>query len=281
MLGRETSWRQGCVLTTEAACILGLIDDTNKDKLVIVISHDCDLASEELTFEVIVGSVIGEANKVFRSARNPRKLHLNYIDNSMANVSVELTHSEKIVIQRDKLSEQCKLNTVLVLPDDEKRTLKQWLAARYGRPAFPNTFENHLRKPTVKRKTVEKEIAEILAGETDHLVGLFFDLEDFRHNEPPTGESYPLNIYVVYDTIKSGGEPGRLQAVAIANSLTDLFHRAYGLPEEATEIALGTCKERADVMFSIADLRRMDQWRLEYISLGAGDDIIAADELNY
>lgn len=28
---------------------------------------------------------------------------------------------------------------------DAKRALKQWLAARYGRPAFPNAFEERLR----------------------------------------------------------------------------------------------------------------------------------------
>ena len=35
----------------------------------------------------------------------------------------------------------------------------------------------------------------------------------------------------------------------------------------ATEIALDACEAVADTYMTLADLRRVDQWRLEYMSL--------------
>ncbi len=283
MLGRDTTWRQGCLLTRETALLLGLFDSADTQKAAVIISHDCDLASNEKKFEVIVGLLREPtvADKSFCSARNPRKLHLTYHgpDGSIGRV-IELLQFEKIEVDRELLCKRCEVDGNFILHGDEKRALKQWLAARYGRPAFPNSFENHLRKRYGRKSSVEKEISNILSDNTDHLVGLFFDLGEFRNREVDNGESYPLNIRVVYDAVKSGGVIGRTQAAAIASSLKNLFHSAYGSPEEATEIALEECKEVADVEFSLAHLRRMDQWRLEYISLATGDDMIPADQLN-
>ncbi len=42
MLGRDTLWRQGDVLTDEVARELGLVEPKDSKNRVIVISHDCD-----------------------------------------------------------------------------------------------------------------------------------------------------------------------------------------------------------------------------------------------
>jgi hypothetical protein len=39
------------------------------------------------------------------------------------------------------------------------------------------------------------------------------------------------------------------------------------MPDVATEITLDACEAVADTHLTLADLRRVDQWRLEYISL--------------
>lgn len=46
MLGRDTEWRQGSLLTGEAAIALGLVDDSDLERLCVVISHDCDLGND-------------------------------------------------------------------------------------------------------------------------------------------------------------------------------------------------------------------------------------------
>lgn len=72
---------------------------------------------------------------------------------------------------------------------------------------------------------------------------------------------------MVYDATE-GGAQARQAAEKVASQLRELFEQAYGKPEAATEIALEACEAVADISITLADLRRVDQWRLEYISLG-------------
>jgi hypothetical protein len=155
------------------------------------------------------------------------------------------------------------------LSPEAKRVLKQWLAARYGRPAFPNAFETRLRGRVGKR-AVEQHIAKILESDAKHLVGLFFDLGEQRTVEVVEGEPYALSVSVVYDATEGGGQ-ARQAAENVAARLSQLFEEAYGKPDVATEIALDACESVADTHMTLADLRRVDQWRLEYISLRDGE----------
>ena len=151
------------------------------------------------------------------------------------------------------------------MPIDAKRILKQWLAARYGRPAFPNEFERRLRKGNLERK-----IAKILQPDAQYLIGLFFDLGQQRGIEAPEGEPYALSISVVYDTAKGDTAKGvdvRRLAEQAATKLRTLFEQVYGKAEVASEIALDHCEAVADISMTLADLRRVDQWRLESLSL--------------
>ena len=272
MLTRDTDWRQGDLLTQEAAAKLtvmnGVVDEGHR---VVVITHDCDLAHEgETSVEVIVADVVTVANPQFSYAKNPRKLHLGYEIAGGQSIVVELRHAERHAIPRSEFEQHANRDGSASLPVDVKRTLKQWLAARYGRPAFPNTFEDRLRKSVGNRNTVERQIGKILEPEAKHLVGLFFDLGEQRSAEVAADEPYALRISVVYDATE-GGAQARQSAETVASQLRQLFEQAYGMPDAATEIALDDCEAVADTTITLADLRRVDLWRLEYISLGDGD----------
>ena len=81
MLGRETEWRQGNLLTEDTAHALGLLEAPDSFSSVVVISHDCDLANDtEELVEVIVGSRVDEPNRMLTNARNPRRIHLTFAD---------------------------------------------------------------------------------------------------------------------------------------------------------------------------------------------------------
>ncbi len=266
MLGRDTEWRQGCVLTDEDALALGLVEALASGQRAVVISHDCDLPSDaELIVEVIIGTVVAKAEPMLTRARSPRRLHLSFSAPSGEETCIELRHSDRKDVAKEALVKMNSFDGNLLLSPDEKRALKQWLAARYGRPAFPNAFEQRLRK-TVGRKTTEYCIAKILEPASSQLVGLFFDLGEERTNEVPDGEPYFLSISVVYDATE-GGQAARLAAESTAAELQTLFEQAYGTPDVATEIALEHCAAVADTFLTLADLRKVDQWRLEYISL--------------
>ncbi|MBB5421799.1 hypothetical protein [Paraburkholderia atlantica] len=65
-----------------------------------------------------------------------------------------------------------------------------------------------------------------------------------------------------------------------ASEISELFTSVYGKPEKAKEIALESSVAVADTHLSLADLRRVDQWRLEYMSLRADppEDFLAVGE---
>jgi hypothetical protein len=271
MLARDTDWRQGDLLTCEAAAALGLVGATDHKHRAIVITHDCDLPHEDESYvEVIVAELVVKENPQLSYAKNPRRLHLVYKGTDAAPLILELRHSDRHSVPKVVFAKRAVKDNSLALPVDAKRVLKQWLAARYGRPAFPNAFEERLRKKLSGKRTVEKEIAKILAPEAKYLVGLFFDLGEQRGTEAIEGEPYALSVSVVYDATE-GGTEARQSAEWVAKQLRELFEKAYGTPDVSKEIALDACEAVADTRLTLADLRRVDQWRLEYISLRDDD----------
>ncbi len=270
MLARDTDWRQGDLLAREAAVELGLVEAADEEgRRVVIITHDCDLPHDGEPFvEVIVAKMVVTEPKPdpqLSYAKNPRRLHLPYEFAGSEPLILELRHCDRRAIPKGNFAARAAKDDGVSLPVDAKRALKQWLAARYGRPAFPSAFETRLRKRSGQR-TVEQQIAKILEPDAKYLVGLFFDLGEQRWAEVAEGEPYALSIVVVYDATE-GGAQGRDSAERVAGQLRDLFEKTYGTPEATTEIALDACEAVADTYITLADLRRVDQWRLEYVSL--------------
>lgn len=268
MLGRATLWRQGRVIAQAEAIAASLFDEASSSlKRAIVITHDCDLSNDkEVELEVMVGDVVDKKDKQYARARNIRRLHLAFNTSGGAQQFLELQITPKQTISKQFLAGRAKPDSAWVIPDDEKRALKQWLAARYGRPAFPNAFEAHLRKTVSKKQTVEDQLGKALEKISAHLIGVFFDLGENRAAELTNGTPYDLKVTVVYDA-SEGGQPARLAAEEGVCEIRGVFKAAYGDPALATEIALETCEAVADTFFPLSDLRKVDQWRAQYISL--------------
>lgn len=274
MLGFGTPWRQGQFLRLEDAVQLGVIEPGIEDIKAVVITHDCDLQSpSEKNVELIVGPIT-KTNKMYQRAKHPRIFHLQ-LD---AVNSVELRHDRKIVVSKNDFNfESCEPFEISI---EEKQSLKQWLASKYGRPAFPNSFEERLRAYDDRKQKVcfEAEVALVIKKYSESLIGIFFDLGESRFLDLEEGEPYELSINVVYDGIE-GGMEARTAASSACVELRVLFQRFYGMPDVAMLIALEKCLPVADTHFSLYSLRKMDQWRLEYISLQSdqvGDFISAA-----
>ena len=261
---RATDWRQGSVLADADAYALGLTGASQTNNVVVVISHDCDLANaEEPEIEVIVGTALPLADQNYRNARNPRRLHAIFSVQGAPGKCVELRHVHRHSVAREKF-DALQPSRSLTLAEDEKRMLKQWLAARYGRPAFPDAFEDRLHTK-YKKKDVPRHIESIVAPVSKHLLGIFFDLGPERGQELPDDVPYFLGISVVYDAVE-GGLAARVSAEQAAAEITKLFHTVFGKPESATLIVLDQCVAIADDQMTLADLRRVDQWRVEHLS---------------
>lgn len=274
MLGRETDWRQGSILLDSYAHSLGVVAQLNTNERVIVVTHDCDLPNQnELFVEAIKGTIVEKEGPLLVGARHPRQLHLRLTCSDGKIVCLELSHQNLIKLPKEDLVETGELDQALTLSQEEKRTLKQWLAARYGRPAFPNSFENRI-KIEVGRKKVESLIGRIVSPQSKFLVGIFFDLGEDRDNELPSEAPYFLNISIVYDATE-GGIEARESAEKVSIEIAELFTKAYeGV--ELDKIILEQCSAVADTAFTLSDLRKVDQWRLEWVSSsteGNGDFI--------
>ncbi|MGF6980045.1 hypothetical protein QFZ94_008562 [Paraburkholderia sp. JPY465] len=280
MPGRDSAWRQGSLIVDAHALNLGLVFDDGGQHRVVVTSHDCDLANDREPFvECIVADIVATAEPTFTRARNVRRLHLSYTTREGQTLALELRHDARSVVGTAMFDAiAANPDASVTLNADEKRALKQWLAARYGRPAFPNAFENRLRRKH-KGKTVEQLTGKLLEPYNAHLVGVFFDLDTARFQDLEDGEPYFLRITVAYDATE-GGPVARAAAEKAASEISELFTSVYGKPEEAKEIALESSVAVADTHLSLADLRRVDQWRLEYMSLRADppEDFLAVGE---
>lgn len=266
-----TAWRQGHVLRDEDVVTLNLVE-AGSAKRAIVITHDCDIPNESEDIEVILGELCA-STRINRGARQPRVLDLTFPEIEGSDFDcIRLKHSQRYVIKRELF--------VFTSPDerynlkgDEKRILKQWLASRYGRPAFPDVFEHRLRvhNGKISRKfKFESEIAKIIGGCSEHLLAVFFDLGNGRFSDLPEDEPYELSIYLVYDS-EEGSVTAREEAEAACSQVENIFREHYGDYESAEMIALDKCMAVADTKFTLASLKKMDQWRLEYISLDSNE----------
>jgi hypothetical protein len=104
---RETPWRQGHVLCAKALAALGLSHADADATCVVVISHDCDLANDNLHaephVEVIVGRIVSAPNGNFSWGKAPRTLHLPMQRNG-AMVTVELVTTCKRLVPKSTLA---------------------------------------------------------------------------------------------------------------------------------------------------------------------------------
>lgn len=265
MLARGSCWKQGSVLKEEdVSRVIPEHEQTGRCSLV-VISHDCDLPSDqEPEVELIVAEPVRECHPDYAAAKHPRKLHLTYQYEDGAEAVLSLEHRAKISVSKQTLAELEGPDTSLHLPVREKRSLKQWLAARYGRPAFPDSFESRM-----SAGKIPEGIKKACRAGSRHLIGLFFDLDEDQEQTLPADCPYFLRIYVVYEG--ELGEAARTEAEQVSSRLTDLFERRFPDENAPDCICLVGCEAVADTQMPLSDVRRLSQWRLEYLSLRGPD----------
>lgn len=260
-------WLQGHVLTDDDSAALGLRQPDDHLTKVVVISHDCDIQSaSETHIEVIVGKLVKKSGQ-FTNAKHPRIFHLSCEQKVADDLNaIEIRHSCRKVFEKDSFNVQSPCDEYPI-DDDEKRALKQWLASKYGRPAFPDEFEKRIRAYDDRKKKIrfENEVAEILREHSAYLLGLYFDLGQNRFNDLPDDEPYELSIYAVFDSEK-GWTVAEEEAKALCAKLRERFEFYYSTPDRAKLIALENCEAISDSEFTLAQLRKMDHWRVEYIS---------------
>jgi len=246
---RDTPWRQGHLLSPEAALAVGLSHPESPDlTCVVVISHDCDLANDALQIEpnveVIVGRRVQKGDGNYFWAKAPRTLHIDAQHGDFEAV-IELVATAKQTIPKQVLA-AFPPDTSYALPGKSLSALRSWLGVRYNRAAFPDPFVTRL-----SQFKVDKRLAKIISD----------------------GNPYELKIVLAYPP---GDDPEQAadDVEKIETAITNLFEEKYFDQGSGkwNGIALKQCMSISEDDLPVSKARLLAQWRLEYMTIKADDD---------
>lgn len=274
---RDTPWRQGHVLTAEAAQTLGLPHPETPDSTcVVVISHDCDLANDALQIEpdaeVIIGRHLPKGDGNYFWAKAPRTLHVDVdvdvdvLQNDTA-VVVELVATSKRFISKQALA-AFSPDAAYSFPGKSLSALRSWLGIRYNRAAFPDPFVDRL-----SQSNVDKRLAKIIEPVGNLLSAVYFDVDGGKEIDHSDGSPYELKIVLAYppgdDPEQAADEVEKLEI-----QITDLFEKKHfdQAAEKWNGVALKQCMSISEDDLRVSRARLLTQWRLEYMTLKADEE---------
>jgi|SRR5581483_2581421 len=260
---RQTPWRQGHTLTSEAAAALRLVENPAKS-LAIVITHDCDLTQNpdvEPNVELIIGSRIDTADGNFTHAKNPRRLHLPVLENDKP-AWIDLRATNKRLVSKETLADYLPNDGVILTPNN-KSVLQRWLAARYRRSAFPDEFDRRLQKTGLS-----KRIAKILEPLSTSLIAVFFDVDQGRDTERKGPEDlYTLTIVLLYSTEHDPDVALKAAENAAARILESFREVCFDSTKHAwREIELLDCQPISDEAMTYSMSLQLKKWNADYLS---------------
>lgn len=263
---RNTAWRQGFLLPQAACEKLNLAHrDGASQTLVIIATHDCDLAQSlesEPQIEIIIGRIIDKIDGNFTHAKNSRKLHIEFGGAMPFFAEFEATAKNKI--QKESLIDFLPRAETRLTPE-HYNIYQYWLASRYRRSAFPDEFEQRLKKAKLAQK-----ISEALKSHGANIAGIFFDVDagaDKTHDGDE--DTYILDIYILHPT-EPNSSAAEAAAWEAAATIEAAFKKLLFQPNKAwRDIELRSCEAVAESVLTYQQFKQLKRWRLEHISLGS------------
>lgn len=237
----------------------------------IAISHDCDIANDDLELEPEIefmrGTLVSSSHGNFSDARNARTLCI-CVRRSGDDQNIKLKIRDRHLIKKTDLLAY-EPNSDWNVETKERDTLQWWLASRYFRSAFSDSFETRLEK-------VKQKIDAALKGLERQVMGLFFLVDDGNNHQLGDLEVHELRVKVVYEP--SISEDQRRAVENAANRISSCFTAAYFVASDAGSVwqaieLVGNCELVSTHVFSYADQRSYKCWRLEHRSLREGAEL--------
>ncbi|MGZ5199711.1 MAG: hypothetical protein ACXWC4_08050 [Telluria sp.] len=263
---RDTPWRQGHLLGRDAIEALGLRHPVAPDQtLVIVATHDCDLAQDpkwESHVEVVVGCLTTKDGNCTH-AKNARKLHVEFLADPAFWGEFEAT--AKVAVNKLALNQFLPRSDALLSPENDA-IFQMWLASRYRRSAFPDEFERRLTKET---KLAEK-IAKAVKPHGELISGVFFDVDEGEEvkREGPD-DTYTLDVIILH-AADPDFEAAEKAAQAVAAEIEAAFKEKLFAPTQKWQhIELRSCESVSESALTYQMFKQLKKWRLEHVSLAA------------
>jgi len=267
---RDTAWRQGQVLGTEAIEALGLLHPEFPDaSAVVVISHDCDLANDNLNaepfVEILIGRKVETAKGDLAWGKSPRTLHLEY-SHSGAPVFIELVATNKTRVEKNLLA-PFQPDAAYKLSPKFLTGLRHWLSVRYNRAAYPDQFVARMKDAKLDEKLASR------LRKYPTISTVFFDVDRGEEKDHSDGSPYELSVILAY---VPGDDPDATYDLVspAEDEIERLFvERAYDAKTETWKgIALRKCALVSEDELTVSQARMLSQWRLEHMSLRSEDD---------
>lgn len=264
---RDMPWRQGAILPGDAVQALGLQGKGSQDHAlcVMVISHDCDLANDNLdqepNVEVIVGRRLEKGDGNYYWSKSPRTLHIDAKHNG-SQVVIELLATKRDFIKKVDLA-PFSPDGSWVVPSESCSALRVWLAARYKRSAFPDEFVRLL-----SRNKLDGRLASLLKEDGNHVSSVYFSLAEINKSGNDDEVSYDLVIVLAF---LPGEDPEAMQKRmdALAAQITSEFeNKLFDTGTESWKgICLKDCMAVSEDDMTLSEARRFQSWRLDYLSV--------------
>lgn len=254
---RHTPWKQGSLIPSHVLHELGILPSEDFVGFGVVISHDCDLANDNLVdephVELVLASAVQEANGNLENGKNPRRLHLSWKDEQdVLAHTLELSANGKRFVKKNELCGHSP-EPGLIFCQKNHRILQGWLAARYKRQALPDSLQDRLNPVFGLLQKRGKSKAR-------GIIGYWFSF-DPQYELPPE-EPYELEISIVYTV----DEPSAFEhAQEIARHVQDKFHELVA-KAGCGPVELSECEEVSEEAFTLRDMRMNIEYRVEHLS---------------
>lgn len=254
---RDTPWRQGSLISREDLLDLGTSVEGGH-VFGVVVSHDCDLANDDLCLEPDVDIVLirslDEVDHNCTFGKSPRRLHFHFKGEDDKEVAFEAVAKDRRTVQKSQLAD-CTPCPSHRLESKGLDILQRWLACRYRRQALPDALMQRLRKPLDLIKKLMKKSASSIVG-----IWIAFDPDDVADENTV----YELEFYFVYSTDKESD--AATQAENVARRITEYFGTRSEVDDTQSGLFLGRCIAVAEDGFTLRDMRRTVELKLEYLS---------------
>ena len=265
---RDTPWRQGHLLGSDAIAAFGLHHALEPEKtFVIVASHDCDLAQApegEPLIEVVIGRLVTERDGNCTHAKNARRLHVEFAGSAV--FWVEFEASTKIPISKLAFNDFCPRKDAQLSPENHA-VFQMWLASRYRRSAFPEEFERRL---TSKEFKLHEKISKALKPHGELIAGIFFDVDEgIEVVRDGPNDTYTLDITILH-VADPDFEAAEKAADTAAKAIEKAFKEKLLNPTKTWQfIELRSCEPVSESVQTYQQFKQLKRWRLEHISLAA------------
>jgi len=261
-------WQQGSIISSES--LTDLPEELSNCPHFLILSQTCDVLSHNLnsepTVELLPLKLLPKQkpDKNLANTYNPRRIQFQ-ISIEGNEKWVESSIKDILLYPREKLEHFAPKASVEISPS-RLRDLCIWRAARYLRPAFPETFEDALKTKFVSKNSEEKIVfAEFQALVAEHhaLLGdLMITLEP--EGELADGDFYTVKIIILMKP-QLYAVPSNLATVKqVAKDIKTLLKKVDAFDSDSL-----SCEIFSTAQFTLEQASHYTDWsRYDYLSFG-------------